>query len=87
MVNTQSATKKTNCESCAKKLQKNSCKKIYSETCLILFCEFVYNILPKIEFVGNTAKGQISKRVFQESKARQNFRKTNISYPLIRERF
>ena len=36
------------------------------------------------EFVGNKAKGRISKRVFQESKARQNFRKTNISYPLIR---
>ena len=27
--------------------------------------------------VGNKAKGRISKRVFQESKARQNFRKTN----------
>ena len=35
-------------------------------------------------FVGNKAKGQISKRLFQESKARQNFRKANISYPLIR---
>ena len=34
-------------------------------------------------FVGNKAKGQISKRVFQECKARQNFRKTNISYTLI----
>ena len=31
--------------------------------------------------VGNKAKGRISKRVFQDSKARQNFRKTNISYP------
>ena len=38
------------------------------------------------EIVGNKAKGRISKRVFQESKARQNFRKTNISYPLIRTR-
>ena len=27
----------------------------------------------------NKAKGRISKRVFQESKARQNFRKTNNS--------
>ena len=36
--------------------------------------------------VGNKAKGRISKRVFQESKARQNFRKTNISYHLIRTR-
>ena len=31
-------------------------------------------------------KGRISKWVFQESKAPQNFRKTNISYPLIRTR-
>ena len=36
------------------------------------------------QIVGNKAKGRISKRVFQESKARQNFWKTNISYPLIR---
>ena len=35
---------------------------------------------------GKKAKERISKRVFQESKARQNFRKTNISYPLIRTR-
>ena len=40
----------------------------------------------KLNLVGNKAKGRISKRVFQESKARQNFRKTNISYPLIRTR-
>ena len=39
------------------------------------------------DFVGNKAKGRISKRVFQESKARQNFRKTNISYPLIIKAF
>ena len=31
-----------------------------------------------IEIVGNKAKGRISKRVFQENKARQIFRKTNI---------
>ena len=31
-------------------------------------------------------KFRISKRVFQEKKARQIFRKTNISYPLIRTR-
>ena len=36
--------------------------------------------------VGNKAKGRISKRVFQENKARQIFRKTNILYPLIRTR-
>ena len=33
--------------------------------------------------MGNKAKGRISKRVLQENKARQTFRKTNISYPLI----
>ena len=37
-------------------------------------------------FVGNKAKGRISKRMFQQNKARQIFRKTNISYPLIRTR-
>ena len=40
----------------------------------------------KLEIVGNKAKGRIWKRVFQENKARQIFRKTNISYPLIRRR-
>ena len=39
-----------------------------------------------LEIVVDKAKGQISKRVFQENKARQIFRKTNISYPLIRTR-
>ena len=34
-------------------------------------------------FVGNKAKGRISKRVIQEYKARQIFRKTNITYLLI----
>ena len=33
---------------------------------------------------GNKAKGRISKRVLQEYKACQIFRKTNIFYPLIR---
>ena len=42
-----------------------------------------FNIILDV-FVGNKDKGRISKRVFQESKARQNFRKTNISYFLIR---
>ena len=37
-------------------------------------------------FVGNKARGGISKRVLQENKERQIFRKTNISYPLIRTR-
>ena len=39
------------------------------------------------QIVGNRAKGRISKRMFQENKARQIFRKKkNISYPLIRIR-
>ena len=36
-----------------------------------------------VEFVSNKAEGQISKRVLQEDRARQIFRKTNIFYPLI----
>ena len=39
-----------------------------------------------LQCVGNKAKGRISKRVFQENKARQIFRKTNISDPLVRTR-
>ena len=35
------------------------------------------------QVVGKKAKGRLSKRVFQKNKARQIFRKTNISYPLI----
>ena len=38
------------------------------------------------DFVGNKVKGQISKWVFQENKACQIFRKTNISYFLIRSK-
>ena len=38
------------------------------------------------EIVRNKVKAQISKRVFQENKAHQIFRKTNISYSLIRIR-
>ena len=37
-------------------------------------------------YVGNKVQGRILKRVFQESKARQNFRKTNIPYLLIHTR-
>ena len=36
--------------------------------------------------VSNKAEGRISKRVFQENKTRQIFRKTNIFYLLIRTR-
>ena len=37
-----------------------------------------------MKIVGNIAKRRISKRVFQETKAHQIFRKMNISYSLIR---
>ena len=47
---------------------------------------FDYNYLYSTYFVGNKVKGRISKLVFQENKARQIFRKTNISYPQIRTR-
>ena len=40
----------------------------------------------KPKFVGNMAKGRISRRMFQENKGHQIFWKTNISYPLIRTR-
>ena len=40
----------------------------------------------KANTVGNKVKGRISKRLFQGNKARQIFRKTNSSYPLIRTR-
>ena len=41
-------------------------------------------MIVKRHFVGSKAKERISKRVLQENKARQIFRKTNIFYPLIR---
>ena len=41
---------------------------------------------PILKIVGNKVKGRISKRVFRESKARQNFQKTNIAYLLIHTR-
>ena len=44
-----------------------------------------FGIHLKLQFVGNKAKGRISKRVLQENN-RQIFRKTNILYPLIRKR-
>ena len=39
------------------------------------FCSKFTTRLQSIQLVRNKAKGRISKRVFQESKARQNFRK------------
>ena len=51
------------------------------------FFEMTHSLLKSSHHnVGNKAKGRIWKRVFQESKACQNFRKTNISYLLIRTR-
>ena len=47
---------------------------------------FFYKKNRNRDYVGNKAKGRISKRVSQENKAPQIFRKTNISYPLIRTR-
>ena len=48
--------------------------------------EYLFTFVSNAQIVGNKAKGRISKRVFQENKARQIFRKMNISYPLIRTR-
>ena len=48
-----------------------------------LFRMSVIHSLGKHNFVTNKVKGRISKRVFQENKASQIFRKMNISYPLI----
>ena len=39
--------------------------------------------LEKAKFVGDKAKGRISKQVLQENKAGQIFQKTNSSYPEI----
>ena len=49
-----------------------------------LMKNFIFCAVRQANFVGNKAKGRISKRVLQENKARQIFRKTNIFYPLIR---
>ena len=39
-----------------------------------------------IQIIGNKARRRISKRLFEENKARQVFRKTNISYSLVHTR-
>ena len=46
----------------------------------------LYNCLFIINFVGNKAKGRISKRVFQENKSTPNFPKNEHFLPLIRTR-
>ena len=43
----------------------------------------IFTQMPR-EFVGNKVNGRISKRVFQENKTRQIYRKTNISYQGVR---
>ena len=48
--------------------------------------DIVHLFMDSFHSVGNKTKGWISKRVFQENKARPIFRKTNISYPVIRTR-
>ena len=44
-----------------------------------------YLFITRQLLVGKKVKGQIWKSVLQENKACQIFRKTNISYPLIRK--
>ena len=53
---------------------------------IFLKVSYFTNLTPYSKIVGNKAKGRISKQVFQENKARQILRKTNISCPLIRIR-
>ena len=64
----------------AKKLMLYFLKCLSSEVSI----ENLFRIRPSS--VGNKAERRISKRVFQENKARQIFRKTHIFYPLIRRR-
>ena len=45
---------------------------------------YIWNPRKQWQIIGSKAKRRISKRVFQENKARQIFWKANISYPLIR---
>ena len=62
-----------------------------NRACLNYFCPWLHNLLKTVNFeiftelLDNKAKGRILKCVFQGDKARQIFRKTNTSYPLIKE--
>ena len=56
---------------------------ISDEITFLLMLYIFVRKAPISKFVGNKTKGRISKRLFQENKARQIFRKRNISYPLI----
>ena len=46
--------------------------------------KMLFPVNKNLQFVGNKAKGQISKRVLQENKACQIIQKTNISYVRVR---
>ena len=59
----------------------DSANKLYTLVTVVKVDTFKSKNLIYGKFVGNKAKGRISKRMFQENKAHQIFRKTNISYP------
>ena len=79
-----------------KVLNARLCSQIYIETLLQIIllqqlCRQIFN-LPLIclvigYFVGNNAKGRISRRLFQENKARQISQKTSTFKPPIRTCF
>ena len=72
----QSYTPKLSKPGVLKIINDNKCMvKCYSDLANDVFLSY------RVDIDGNKTKGRISKRVFQESKARQIFRKTNISYP------
>ena len=55
---------------------------LYSFLLGTLLTQFWASLCSYMEHVvGNKAKGRISKRLFQENKARQTLRKTSIFYP------
>ena len=56
------------------------------DSCCVNCDWLVVGWFQRMQLVGNKAKARISKRMFQENKARQIFRKTNISYSLIHTR-
>ena len=59
----------------------DSANKLYTLVTVVKVDTFKSKNLIYGKFVGNKAKGRISKRMFQENRAHQIFRKTNISYP------
>ena len=61
-----------------KRCSKNTQQLCWTLMSIVILKKWHYN-----SSVIRQKKGRISKRVFQESKARQIFRETNISYPLI----